>query len=116
MKKRKFPQDVARFFHPEKSGSNANPETKFLGTHQEEKARERSCIVVVPGVGMNSRRYRRGSCMRKKKRNQRQGLTLAQKKQVEKIAIKAFYSSLVPSSKEVQACLLTALKGIQVPH
>lgn len=116
MKKRKFPQDVARFFHPEKSGSNANYETGFLGTHQEEKARERSCIVVKPGAGMNSRRYRNGSCMKKSmKRNQRQGLTLAQKKQVEKIAIKAFYS-LVPSSKEVQACLLTALKGIQVPH
>ena len=61
MKKRKFPQDVARFFHPEKSGSNANYEKGFLGTHQEEKAREKSCIVVVPGVGMDSRRYRRGS-------------------------------------------------------
>lgn len=59
MKKKKFPKDVARFFHPEKSGSNANPETGFLGTHQEEKAREKRCIVVVPGVGMESRRYRR---------------------------------------------------------
>lgn len=30
MKKKKFPKDVARFFHPEKSGSNANPETGSL--------------------------------------------------------------------------------------
>lgn len=51
--------------------------------------------------------------MRKKKRNQRQGLTLAQKKQVEKIVIKTF-RSLVPSSKEVQEVLLTVLKRSQV--
>lgn len=61
MKKRKFPQDVARFFHSEKSGSNASYEKGFLGTHQEEKAREKSCIIVKQGVGMDSRRYRRAS-------------------------------------------------------
>lgn len=49
-KKRKFPQDVARFFHPEKSGSNALVNSKGvlikLGTHQLEKNRERSYIPV----------------------------------------------------------------------
>ena len=33
----------------------------FLALTRNEKARERSCIVVCPGVGMNSRRYRRGA-------------------------------------------------------
>ena len=41
MKKRKFPQDVARFFHPEKS---INP--KSSGIHQIEKASQRSYIPV----------------------------------------------------------------------
>lgn len=44
MKKRKFPQDVARFFHPEKS---INP--KSSGIHQIEKASQRSYIPVYNG-------------------------------------------------------------------
>lgn len=42
MKKRKFPQDVARFFHPEKS---INP--KSSGIHQIEKASQRSYIPFI---------------------------------------------------------------------
>lgn len=34
-KKRKFPRDVARFFHVEKSFNEA----KYVGTHQREKLR-----------------------------------------------------------------------------
>ena len=46
MKKRKFPQDVARFFHPEKSiNSNSS------GIHQIEKASQRSYIPVYNGMG-----------------------------------------------------------------
>ena len=41
MKKRKFPNDVARFFNPEKS---FNPNSS--GIHQEEKAKEKSNIPV----------------------------------------------------------------------
>ena len=41
MKKRRFPQDVARFFNPEKS---FNP--KSSGIHQREKAAEKSNIPV----------------------------------------------------------------------
>lgn len=43
-KKRKFPADVARFFHPEKS---FNPQSS--GIHQREKAKERSCIPIYAG-------------------------------------------------------------------
>lgn len=46
MKKRKFPQDVARFFHPEKS---VNPNSS--GIHQREKASQRSYIPVYNGMG-----------------------------------------------------------------
>lgn len=46
MKKRKFPQDVARFFHPEKS---INP--KSSGIHQIEKASQRSYIPVYNTMG-----------------------------------------------------------------
>ena len=42
MKKRKFPQDVARFFHPEKS---INP--KSSGIHQIEKASQRSLFQFI---------------------------------------------------------------------
>lgn len=48
MKKRKFPQDVARFFNPQKSGTNAeySIDGRMLrpGTHQYEKSKERSYI------------------------------------------------------------------------
>lgn len=47
MKKRKFPQDVARFFHPEKSLSARGGS----GIHQKEKNAEKSCIVVYSGTG-----------------------------------------------------------------
>lgn len=47
---RKFPVDVARFFNPQKSGTNAFYDLQGriirLGTHQEQKRRERSYIVV----------------------------------------------------------------------
>ena len=46
MKKRKFPQDVARFFHPEKS---INPNSS--GIHQIEKTSQRSYIPVYNGMG-----------------------------------------------------------------
>lgn len=46
MKKRKFPQDVARFFNPEKS---INPNSS--GIHQREKALQRSFIPVYNGMG-----------------------------------------------------------------
>lgn len=50
-KPKKFPGDVARFFHPEKSGTNAIYDSKTgaliaMGTHQAQKAAERSYIVV----------------------------------------------------------------------
>ena len=48
----KFPADVARFFNPHKSGTNAmyHPTTRTLirpGTHQREKMREKSGNIVV---------------------------------------------------------------------
>lgn len=48
-KERKFPESVARFFNPQKSGANAK--IKFgkllkLGTNQEKKRKEKSCIPV----------------------------------------------------------------------
>lgn len=46
MKKKKFPQDVTRFFHPEKS---INP--KSSGIHQIEKTSQRSYIPVYNGMG-----------------------------------------------------------------
>lgn len=51
---KKFPADVARFFNPQKSGTNEefNPTTRMpvkLGTHQQEKNRERSYIPVYTG-------------------------------------------------------------------
>lgn len=49
MRKRKFPQDVARFFNPHKSGTNAT--TLNFGTHQLEKMRESSYIPVYSGEG-----------------------------------------------------------------
>lgn len=52
MKKRKFPQDVARFFHPEKSIN-----TKSSGIHQIEKASQRSCIPVYNAMGTARRVY-----------------------------------------------------------
>lgn len=52
MKKRKFPQDVARFFHPEKS---INP--KSIGIHQIEKASQRSYIPVYNGMGTARKFY-----------------------------------------------------------
>lgn len=53
---KKFPADVARFFNPQKSGTNAefDPTTGMpvkLGTHQQEKNRERSYIPVYTGRG-----------------------------------------------------------------
>ena len=52
MKKRKFPQDVARFFHPEKS---INP--KSSGIHQIEKASPRSYIPVYNTMGTARKVY-----------------------------------------------------------
>lgn len=53
MRKRKFPQDVARFFNPHKSGTNAEYEKNgrliALGTHQREKAKQSSYIPVYQG-------------------------------------------------------------------
>lgn len=48
----KFPADVARFFNPHKSGTNAmyHPKTGALlrpGTHQREKMQESSYIPVL---------------------------------------------------------------------
>lgn len=49
-KKGKFPQDVARFFNPHKSGTNAQYTKEGMliafGTHQREKAQQSSCIPV----------------------------------------------------------------------
>lgn len=42
MRKSKFPQDVARFLHPEKSVSTKSPS----GIHRREKAHESSYIPV----------------------------------------------------------------------
>lgn len=47
--KRKFPKDVARFFNPQKSCTNA-----YLvrpGTNQAKRMRERSCIPVYNAGG-----------------------------------------------------------------
>jgi hypothetical protein len=52
MKKRKFPQDVARFFHPEKS---VNPNSS--GIHQREKASQRSYIPVYKAMGTARKVY-----------------------------------------------------------
>ena len=52
LKKRKFPQDVARFFHPEKS---INP--KSSGIHQIEKASQRSYIPVYNTMGTARKVY-----------------------------------------------------------
>lgn len=54
--KRKFPQDVARFFNPHKTGTNelrdiATGLITQLGTHQSEKAKERSYIPVYTKRG-----------------------------------------------------------------
>lgn len=54
MKKRKFPQDVARFFNPEKS---INPNSS--GIHQREKALQRSFIPVYNGMGTAKKIYNR---------------------------------------------------------
>lgn len=53
---KKFPADVARFFNPHKSGTNAeiSQETRNvirLGTHQYEKSKERSYIPVYNAGG-----------------------------------------------------------------
>ncbi len=47
------------------------------------------------------------------RRNQRQGLTLAQKREVRKIVIDTIFS-LAPSQEEIQEVLLSCLKGPQV--
>lgn len=52
MKKRKFPQDVARFSHPEKS---INP--KSSGIHQIENASQRSYIPVYNTMGTARKVY-----------------------------------------------------------
>ena len=54
MKKRKFPQDVARFFNPEKS---INPNSS--GIHQRGKALQRSFIPVNNGMGTAKKIYNR---------------------------------------------------------
>lgn len=61
MKKRKFPQDVARFFHPEKS---INP--KSSGIHQIEKASQRSYILVYNGMGTARKFYHESGIKRYK--------------------------------------------------
>ena len=54
-KQRKFPKDVSRFFNPQKSGTNAEFNTRgFIvspGTHQREKAKETSYIPVYNSGG-----------------------------------------------------------------
>lgn len=54
MKKKEFPQDVARFFNPEKS---INPNSS--GIHQREKALQRSFIPVYNGMGTAKKIYNR---------------------------------------------------------
>lgn len=54
MKKRKSPpQDIVRFFNPQKSGTNAeydqNGRLIAFGTHQREKAKQSSYIPVYQG-------------------------------------------------------------------
>ena len=53
MRKRKFPKDVARFFNPHKSGTNAEYNKEGLlisfGTHQREKSKEKSYIPLYRG-------------------------------------------------------------------
>lgn len=55
MKKRKLPNDVARFFNPQKSGTNAEyNKFGFLvkpGTNQAKKMEERSYIPVYNAGG-----------------------------------------------------------------
>lgn len=57
MKKRRFPQDVARFFNPVKSlviYFDERRKTVYMeqkGTHQHEKSKERSYIPVYTGMG-----------------------------------------------------------------
>lgn len=46
MKKRKFPNDVARFFNPEKSFN-----FKSSGIHQKEKASVRNSIILYNAGG-----------------------------------------------------------------
>lgn len=53
---KKFPADVARFFNPGKSGTKGEVclitgNMIRLGTHQQEKNRERSYIPVYTGRG-----------------------------------------------------------------
>ena len=54
-KQRKFPQDVARFFNPQKSGTNAEYNNNGIlinpGTHQKHKMRCSSNIIVYNGGG-----------------------------------------------------------------
>lgn len=55
-KKRKFPQDVARFFNPQKTGTNelrdiATGLITRLGTNQQKIAKERSYIPVYTKRG-----------------------------------------------------------------
>ena len=55
MKKRKFPNDVARFFNPQKSGTNAEyNKSGFLvkpGTNQAKKMEEISCLPMYNAGG-----------------------------------------------------------------
>lgn len=55
MRKRRFPKDVARFFNPHKSGTNAEFDKSgrltAFGTHQREKAKQCSYIPVYQGKG-----------------------------------------------------------------
>lgn len=53
---KKFPADVARFFNPQKAGTNAEIDQKTgivirPGTHQYEKSKERSYMPVYNGRG-----------------------------------------------------------------
>lgn len=53
---KKFPAEVARFFNPHKTGTNAEIDQKTgivirPGTHQYEKSKERSYIPVYSGRG-----------------------------------------------------------------
>lgn len=55
MRKGKFPKDVARFFNPHKSGTNAEFDKLGMlihfGTHQREKSKQSSYIPVYQGGG-----------------------------------------------------------------
>ena len=54
-KQRKFPQDVAMFFNPQKSGTNAEYNKNGIlinpGTHQKQKMRCSSNIIVYNDGG-----------------------------------------------------------------